>query len=104
MDIEEQIKPSATTSISGDTTSPTATSDAADTALFPRDPVTGTPIPPKGAPSNISRDAMRQHLHATKELSHGLASDRSEIPEGLEECLDLIAKMTPHPPGTPSTS
>ena len=38
---------------------------------------------------------MRQHLRTTRDLAQDLASDRSEIPEGLAECLDLIAKMTP---------
>ena len=31
----------------------------ADVTLFSKDPVTGAPIPPKGAPSHTSHDAMR---------------------------------------------
>ena len=39
---------------------------------------------------------MRQHLYVTTELSQDLASDRSEIPKGPGDCLDLIAGMAPH--------
>ena len=44
---------------------------------------------------------MRQHLYVTRELSQDLASDRSEIPEGLGECFDLITGMAPHHLRTP---
>ena len=87
--------PPTATSISGGA-APAATFTTAHVTPLPKDPVTGTPIPPKGAPHHISRAAMRQHLRSTKELSQDLASDRSEIPEGLGECLDLIAGMAPH--------
>ena len=92
---EGQLSPSTTTSISGDDAS-RATGTAADVALFSKDPVTGTPIPPKGAPPHISQAALRHHLYVTKELSQDLASDRSEIPKGFGDCLDFITGMAPH--------
>ena len=64
--------------------------------LPPRDPVTHTPIPPKGSPAHVSRAAMEQHLATTREISWDLAADKSDIPKGLAECLDSIVDMPPH--------
>ena len=90
-----QLSPITTTSISGDD-APLSTGTGADVASLSKDSVTGTPIPPKVAPPHIFQAAMRQHFYVTKELSQDLASDRSEIPKGFGDCLDLITGVAPH--------
>ena len=63
--------------------------------MWPRDPTTGTPIPPKGSSPDVLEAGMRQHLEATQARALSLAADNTDIPEGISECFETIAKMTP---------
>ena len=53
------------------------------------------PIPPKGSPSHVLEVGLRTHFEITQGISQSLASDRTELPEGLSKRIDKIVKLTP---------